>query len=214
MKKYIVSLSTLTAAILMTACGGSEPEKKEMPAEKMEKAPEVCTYAYDNAKTTILWTGFKHTAKVGVKGKLETFEVTAEPNEDPMKVVEGTAFKIATNQINSGDPVRDKKIAEIFFGAMANTEYITGTITSVSETSAKVQLNLNNVEKEIDFGMEMEGEKVVLSGSIDLNDFEAESARLALNEACEAKHTGEDGVSKLWSEVEIKVSTTLTKTCK
>jgi len=44
-------------------------------------------------------------------------------------------------------------------------------------------------------------------------DFGAEAAVAAINKACEALHTGADGISKTWSVVELSIETTLNKNC-
>jgi len=52
-----------------------------------------------------------------------------------------------------------------------------------------------------------------LSGTIDLNSWNAQSSVDSLNVICHDLHIGADGVSKLWSEVDLEIATILSKDC-
>ena len=59
-----------------------------------------------------------------------------------------------------------------------------------------------------------ENEELTLSGTILISDWNGQEALASINQACEIKHTGADGVNKIWDEVAISVKTTLKKECK
>ena len=54
------------------------------------------------------------------------------------------------------------------------------------------------------------GNEFALEGVIDLNLFNGQSAIDSLNYVCKDVHKGADGITKLWPDVAINVSTTLT----
>jgi hypothetical protein len=55
--------------------------------------------------------------------------------------------------------------------------------------------------------------RIALSGVIELGNWSAQPNVDALNKVCYDLHKGADGVSKLWPEVKLEVSTTLNKNC-
>jgi hypothetical protein len=59
----------------------------------------------------------------------------------------------------------------------------------------------------------VEGDTFTFESSIDVSSWNALGGIDALNEVCEDLHKGDDGVSKLWSEVSLKLSTTLNNDC-
>ena len=209
MKKSIISLGLLS--ILMVSCGEST-ESKNIKSTQTEK---VCTYGYDATSTTIGWTAFKFTEKKGVSGVFDEAEVLIANNaEDMFKTLEGASFTIPVTSINSNNPARDEKLKNSFFGSMETTEVISGIVKSINETEATIEISMNGISKDYYGTVSVDGLKVAFSTTIDMVDYEAQHAIDSLNIVCSEKHTSEDGVSKLWSEVDINVETTLVKTCK
>jgi hypothetical protein len=220
--KKLVALPLIAAmALAFTSCGGDEKEEEEEEEKKEDIQIKVCTFSYDNATTKFYWEAYKHTAQNPVNGQIEGVEVTinSETGNTVAELINGASFSLMTNTVNSKDAVRDKKISEIFFGAMANTDAITGTVAvNLDKASAlsgdgTITLKMNDVEKELPMAYKVEGEEVTISANVDFNDWDGADALATLNAACEEKHTGDDGVNKMWPNVKITVKTTLTKNC-
>ncbi|MCG8575524.1 MAG: YceI family protein [Flavobacteriales bacterium] len=203
------------SAILLASCGGQEETEENPEAEENTTTQEeVCTYSYDEGSTVLTWTAFKLTEKVGVNGSFDEINVTANDGaEEMMGVLSGATFEIPVQSVNSQDEVRDPKIREFFFGKMAETTSISGEVTSINETEGTVMIKMNGKEVEYAGDVVVEGEAVTLTLTIDITDFEAQDALDALGEACAEKHTGPDGVTKFWTDVDIAVKTTLVKEC-
>ena len=202
------------ASVLMMSCS-EETTTETAEHEEEVKVEEVCTYKYDAESTVIGWTAFKFTEKTGVKGFFENADVMiANESEDMLQTLSGATFTIPVNTINSQNPERDVKIQEHFFGTMEATEVISGMVKSIDNKTALVDLSMNGKTVEYNGNVTVDGEKVIFETTIDMVDFEAQTSVDALNTVCETLHTGNDGVSKLWSEVDIKVETTLVKDCK
>jgi hypothetical protein len=51
------------------------------------------------------------------------------------------------------------------------------------------------------------------SGSFDMLDFGLKTAFDSIHQACFEKHKGADGVSKTWTEVEVRIAAKVSKTC-
>lgn len=210
MKKLFI----LALPIYLVSCGGSSEEETTNENETPETV-EACTYSYDPEATVLTWTGFKLTEKVGVSGTFDEINVTANDGAENMfDVLNGATFSIPIQSINSQEPTRDPKLRKNFFGVMTETENITGIITNINESMGSIELMINQVEVEYDGKVSVDGEKITWSSTIDMNHFDAGYAIDSLNNVCKERHTGEDGISKLWTEVDIAVSTTLVKTCK
>ena len=204
-------LSALLLLIILGACGGSESEENSEQTE--DQLVEKCTYSYNPEATTLTWTAFKLSDKIGVDGTFNEIKVTTTESDDMFEVLNGATFEIPVNSISTQDTTRDYKIKNSFFGNMNSTEMITGTINSIDKSGATVSIVLNGITKEYDGEIKVDGERITLKTSILITDFDAQVAMDSLSVVCEAKHTGTDGKNKLWEDVDIAVSTILDKTC-
>jgi len=212
MKKSILSIGLLSTILFSCNCSDSCSDSSK--TEVLETT-EVCTFNYNSESTVIGWTAFKFTEKKGVSGIFNESEVLiANPSEDMLQTLAGASFTIPVSSINSENPVRDEKLKNSFFGTMESTEIISGLVKSITDSEAIVEITMNGQSKEYTGTVTTDGLKVSFSATINMTDFEAQHAIDSLNTVCSAEHTSEDGSSKLWSEVDINVETTLVKSCK
>ncbi|MBL4594167.1 MAG: YceI family protein [Flavobacteriales bacterium] len=217
MRKIFLPIAVVTA-LIFTSCGGGE--KSETAEETTtENTEEICFYSYDEAAgAQVRWTAFKTSDKIGVGGQFDQVNVTAgEKSTKITDVLESIKFNIPTSSTNTSNEDRDSKIVASFFGAMNETDIILGQVKSATGDNTSgtctFYLTINNIEKETVLDYTVEGSTVKLTGEIDMVDFGAEGAVASLNEICGALHTGEDGVTKTWSVVELAIETTLKKDC-
>ena len=197
-------------SILAISCGGESTDAVE-ENENMES----CVYRYDESTTTVNWTAFKFTERKGVGGTFNSVNVLiSEASENMFNTLTGATFTIPVKEVNSKNPDRDLKIKTHFFGSMQSTDFISGLIKSINETSAIIEITMNGMSNDYEGLVNIEGEKITFSTTINLDHFEAQVSVDSLNSVCNDLHKGADGVSKLWSEVEISVETTLKKECK
>ena len=201
----------LGLAPLMLACGGSGEEEEATEEEVVTE--EKCTYSYDAESTVLTWTAFKLTEKVGVDGTFDEINVTANESDDMFGVLTGATFEIPVSSVNTQDAERDAKLRNSFFGNFESTGMITGSINSIDGSSASVSITINGQTKDYEGEVSVEGETVTMKAVMDILDFDGQVAMDSLGVVCAEKHTGPDGVNKLWSDVAIAVKTTLVKNC-
>ena len=215
MKKLILPFAVF-AAFTITSCGGEKTTTEEHSEATTE---DICFYAYDEvAGAQVHWTAFKTSEKKPVGGQFNQVNVTVgEKSTKITDVLKTIKFNIPTASTNSANEDRDAKLINSFFGAMDATDLIIGQAKNAEgdneSGTCTFYLTLNNVEKEVILNYTVEDAALKLTGEIDLVDFSAESAIESLNKVCELLHTGEDGVSKTWSVVELSIETTLNKVC-
>jgi hypothetical protein len=180
--------------------------------------PQVCVKKYSYNSTSVTWTAYKFTSKVGLRGTFSEVNVLgAKSNEeDWKKVLLNAVFTIPTKSVNTNLDYRDDNIRNYFFNKMVSTENIEGKITSIDENEAIVEIRMNgNI-----FPMKMlvnRNENVVSFNSvIDLNDWKAKPSMDSLQAFCYDLHKGTDGISKFWPDVKLEISTLLkvTEDCK
>jgi len=160
--------------------------------------------------TTIFWTGYKTNDKIPVKGKFTKFEVTvSKPAKSVREAIDGVEFSIPVSSLFSNEESRDTKLKEMFFGVMDQTTFLSGTLKIVSDSVVNVNLKMNGVSKEFPLSYFISGQMLSMEGSINVEDWNAQVAIASLHSVCEDKHTGNDGVSKTWSEVAINVESYL-----
>lgn len=219
--KRISILSLVLSSFLMVACSGNNEESgaKDAAAPSVEEATaSSCTYTRGEGMPEVLWIAYKYTEKVGVKGQFEEVTVSnTGSGENIAAVLKGATIDINTTSSNSGDPTRDPKIKETFFGGLSNGEQIQGVITGVSgdEQSGSIEANItmNGEEKPASGSYEMQGDQLELKFDLNVETWSAMDALNALNEVCEDLHKGADGKSILWPDVTVYVTTSLIKNC-
>lgn len=214
MKKTFLSLMVISSAILYSCAGGEQ--KTEEPAVIAEP---ICFYEFDKtATTTVKWTAFKTTEKKAVGGAFAQVNVTAgEKSTKITDVLQTIKFTIPTSSTNTENPDRDAKIVESFFGTMESTDLIIGQVKLAEGDNVAgkctVFLTMNNIEKEVVLDYTVAENIVSLKGEIDLVNWSGDAAIAALNKVCKDLHKGEDGVTKLWSVVELNIESALKKEC-
>jgi len=200
----------LIVVLLVNACSSSTKKSDESAT-----ATEDCIYNYIDQSTDFTWTAYKFTTKKGVNGTFDDLIViSAEDAKSLNELLNSVKFTINSGSVNSNEPARDLKIAEFFFGTMANTTLINGELKDVDGTKAIVALTLNDLTLDVPATLAMSGDTVKLTATVDLKAFKAEEAVAMLNKVCSEKHTGEDGKSIFWDVVDINVKAVVKKACK
>ena len=92
---------------------------------------------------------------------------------------------------------------------MKNTEVISGSINMINETSGSVELTMNGISQTLPMTYVISDQMVTIEAIMDLDNWQAQLAIEALNTVCKDLHSGDDGISKTWSEVKIEVATYL-----
>ncbi|MGB0914881.1 MAG: YceI family protein [Crocinitomicaceae bacterium] len=211
MKKAIFIAAGMSILLGFTSCksDGSEAEN-----EVVENNTPACFYSYNEGSTNFEWTAFKTTAKVGVAGGFNEIEVVSESSDDPMAVLKSMSFTMNTASVETNNEDRNLKVATHFFETI-NTSEIIGNVISIDEETGKciIKINMNAMSVDVEGDYTFEDNKFTFDTMIDVAAWNGIAGIDALNEICKDLHTGEDGVSKLWSEVQLSFSTTLKSDC-
>ncbi|CAG5086638.1 YceI family protein [Parvicella tangerina] len=223
MKKITYILPLFVAALLIS-CGGEETTTEDTsPETSQEKegttSDETTTtnlYSIDPSTAAVKWTGFKTPEKIGVDGEFKTFSLSGYNNNAPSiwELMTGTEITLDISSTKTGDEARDGKIINSFFGSMTNTEQIVASITTMeanaddqSKGIAQVEISMNDVTftqgmswtYREDLGM------FILSGVVNVSDWNAITALDKLTEVCFEKHQG-----KTWPDVEVRANVKVT----
>ncbi|MFK5958134.1 MAG: YceI family protein [Lutibacter sp.] len=201
MKKVLTISLLLLTIITISSCKNKE---------KKENTPIKKGYTVEAKTTTINWIAYKTTNKVPVKGQFT--EVTIENSKKSSTVQEalnGLKFDISVNSIFTKDTIRDAKLKKFFFGTMKDTNSISGIISMNNETSGTVELTMNGISKVLPVTYVISDNMVTIEAVMNLDNWQAQLAIETLNTACKDLHSGDDGISKTWSEVKIEVTTSL-----
>ncbi len=204
MKKTLLILS-LAVATLSYSCKETKKEKKaEEPTVTMEKEN---LFSLVSDSTKVSFVAYKTTEKKPVGGEFKTITITElNTGETPLEILNGSKFSIPVSSLFTNDATgtRDPKITEFFFGAMKDTELISGTF-KVDGDQPSIDVTLNGETANIPLEVTANSEtSYSFSGVMDLKKWNASDAVASLNKVCEVLHTGPDGVSKTWDEVAVK----------
>ncbi len=175
-------------------------------------ARAACTVELDPSTLVVGWKAFKFVSKSGVDGRFTKVSVngptTGKSVEDILKKLE---LVIDTTSVETLNPVRNNTLKEKFFKVLKTAEI------RAKVKGSKLVLQVNGVKREVDAKIEQDASsgKATLHSQIDvLKDFKADKAFESIHEACKVLHTGPDGVSKTWSEVELSAEAVFKSNCK
>lgn len=211
MKRSIIVFTFASLFMGLTGCQGKSDAEQ---TEETSKKETSCEYSYDAEKSVLEWTAFKFTEKTPVKGTFNEINIEGmEKSTNPKKMIESLKFSISTASVETQNEDRNGKIAKLFFGTIG-TEKITGEVKSLSDNGkAVIVIEMNKMKQEVMGDYTLEDGKFSFNATIDVLKWNASSGITALNTECKDLHTGTDGKSKLWSEVDLSFSTELLSDC-
>ncbi|OIQ39978.1 MAG: hypothetical protein BM563_03660 [Bacteroidetes bacterium MedPE-SWsnd-G1] len=204
MKKNILSLIILSVLFVSVSC------KKEVKSED-KKAPEN-SYTLDSKSAKIGWTAYKTTDKLAVKGEFTDLNLKiGKSTSNPIELINSTEFNIPVSSIFTNNDDRDSKLKQFFFGAMKNTTALTGKLHINEDKTGTLTVTMNGISNEVPITYTLENNEFILTGTMDLNNWDGQEAIASINKACFDLHKGADGVSKTWDDVQIDASINLIK---
>ena len=208
MKKGIIWSLAIAGTMVFASCGGNEE------VEVDETPLEICFYTYDSTATEFAWTAYKTTAKVGVGGTFNEISITSDgTSDDATALIESMKFSMKTASVETNNEERNGKIANLFFGVL-NTPTIDGRVKNLNdEGKAIIEVTMNGVTADVEGDYTFVDGKFSFDTAVDVSIWNAMLGIQTLNTACEELHSGEDGVTKLWSEVTLSFSTQLISDC-
>ena len=203
---YLIIAAGLT---VFSACSTATNNDKEEGENQ-----ESCNYTIDDQPLNFKWTAYKFTNKTGVNGSFDDLIVTSADDAASLnELLNSVGFAINTGSVNSNEVTRDLKIAQFFFGTMANTSVINGELNDIKDGKATISLTMNDLTIDVPGTIEISGDTIKLHSTIDFKAFDAAEAISMLNQVCSEKHTGEDGKSVFWDVVDINVQALYKKEC-
>ena len=208
MKK--VSVLLIALALSLSAC---KNEKKETKTESTVETAATQNFVVKPEGTSVKWTAYKTTEKKPVGGVFKILNFDNKKGATPQEALNNLSFSIPVSSVFTNDATntRDAKIITSFFGAMLDTEILKGTI-KVNNNAYVASITMNGVTKDLPLTVSItEERRVSMTGTMNLNDWNALGALESLNKVCFDLHKGPDGVSKTWEDVAIEVNTFLRK---
>lgn len=162
---------------------------------------------YQDSKTTLKWTAYKTTDKIGVNGTFNNIIIENNKKGESIEdVISSTKFSIPTSTVFTGNIPRDLLIEKYFFGAMMNTDTIYGSFLSAKDGKGLVTIKMNDVEFKNKFTYTFENDSLNIKSSLLLDNWNGFAALSSLHEQCFDKHKGPDGVSKTWPDVDLEIT--------
>ena len=124
------------------------------PPWSYAKPTSSCFYKIEPGSEHVEWTAFKTSQKIGVTGSFSGVEFTHQKKAETIQgLFESISFKIETEMLQTGLPLRDIKIAKYFFGHMLGEGNITGKVTKFlgQEGKAHAMIEMNKKIEDLFF---------------------------------------------------------------
>jgi len=165
-----------------------------------------------DSTATVKWTAYKTTDKKPVSGVFKTINIKKSASGATAELaLNNLEFSIPVSSIFSNNQDRDNILKNIFFGVMANTSLLTGTIHATADHQGSLDVNMNGINKNLLLTFKTKGDTVNFKGVMSLANWNAGAALDSLNKACKDLHKGPDGISKTWDDVLIEASVVVKK---
>jgi len=184
---------------------------------------DTCKFDLDTSSAKVTWTAFKTTQKVQVAGSFTSVDYSGSVSQQKSlnALLKGIHAKIAVKDATSsttGNPARDQTLFDHFFSKLAPNAVIEGKVKKITGDDHEGTLDLGLV---INRKSHVVSAHYILSpdgqleakASFDLLDFALSGPLDELHHACEALHKGADGVSKTWSNIDIKFNAHVNQKC-
>jgi len=188
------------------SCGTNNSSKKTEETEK--ESPKVAenTIKIATESAIMKWTAYKFKEKAGVGGSFDTLNIDSKTdNGTPEQILLGGSISIPTSSVNSNNEIRDPKIKKSFFGTF-NTPEIKGKILSAADGKGEIEFSMNGLSVNVPYTYNVNDAALRIKTSLDVTNWNGGAAIAALNKVCEALHTGEDGTSVLWPDVDVTLT--------
>jgi hypothetical protein len=200
--------------ILITTISCKDTKKSNEESTPEAQSTEA-NYSLINDSTKVSFTAYKTTDKVAVGGEFKEITLTnSGQGKTAFEALNGTKFSIPVSSLFTNDATgtRDPKILKFFFGVMKNTELISGEFKVTGENNCSIDVTLNGKTANIPLKYtENSDTSLAFDGVMNLENWDGLAAVASINKACEALHTGKDGISKTWSEVAVHADVLLNK---
>ena len=206
-------IKLIALALVVLAGYSCKDAKKEKEKEVKEMASESFTLVKDSTKVS--FTAYKTSEKLPVGGKFMKISIKDSKNgASALEALNGTEFGIPVSSLFTNDATgtRDPKLLEFFFGAMQDTEIISGVFKTDADNKCSIDVTMNGETSNIPLEYTITAEtSITFNGTLNLEDWNALEAVASINKACKELHTGTDGVTKTWSDVAVQAQVLLQK---
>jgi len=167
---------------------------------------ETCIHSIKPGSQKLTWTGYKYTEKAAVSGTFDKIIFTQknEGAESMADLIDSIEFVIDTNSTNSGNAARDSTLKKTIFGYLKTPNTISGKFKNTTQLDTVSEISVNE-DMEIQLNLDAKDGKLVATGSLDLLNNDLKKSYDSVHLACKGLHTGDDGVSKTWTTVDLKV---------
>jgi len=167
---------------------------------------ETCLHSIEPGTEKLTWTGYKYTKKAAVSGTFDKIVFTQKSGgaESMANLLNSIEFVVDTNSTNSGNAARDATLKKTVFGYLENPNTISGKFKNATQLDLVAELTANE-KMEIKLKLEAQDGKLIATGALDLLQNGLKKSYDSVHLACKGLHTGEDGVSKTWSTVDLKI---------
>ncbi len=177
---------------------------------------DSCIYKYDALGSTITWTAYKFTSKVGVSGNLEQFKITPSQQDchNIDDVLRGAKIQLTATTLYGDTAQQSITLRNMFFGKL-KSNIVTGEVLTVNseKKSAEISLTFNNVTRTMLCDYTTSKTRIEIMTTLNLEDFNAENCIDSLQTACGEYHKGDDGIMMTWLDVDVKVAANLKRYC-
>ncbi len=149
MKKTIIAIPFLLLVVFGLSCNTSKKENKEDNSIETKIMLGKTTYSIDTSGTSVKWTAYKFTDKLGVSGTFDELRLRLKKDSGPIdELLKNAEVTINTMSVNSGNEIRDPKLRTSFFNVF-KTDTIFAKILDAGDGKGALELEMNDTSNDV-----------------------------------------------------------------
>jgi polyisoprenoid-binding protein YceI len=198
----------ISLLVLLTVIAVASPDSAG------NSSAEHCVCLSEQVAPEFNWTAFKFSEKTGVSGVFSDMQVKSRHDAHTLEdFIAAGEFTASVNSVATGNPIRDETLRKSFFSLFA-TDKLRGSVAHVEGDTFTLNIEMNGEKKPVKFEYKFSDDGTFrASSAFDMLEFGLKQAHESIHTACEKLHTGPDGVSKTWTEVELNIKATIKSDC-
>lgn len=195
MRKFIILIIFLSTKFLYAQCDNANLKR----------------FSYDVKSAVISGTGFKFTERVGVTATFSNYILASKNIDKSLKgLLKKTRVFVDLQSIDSKNEIRDNNLKTSLLLHLKPVEI---KVKDVKKNQLITDVIINDIAKEVIFNYRFIDNKVVAKADIDVLAYNMENNIKSLKLKCKKLHIGKDGVSKTWSDFDLKVEVPIIESC-
>lgn len=180
--------------------------------EPFKDAPN-CVHNLDVDSTKVIWKAYKFSERVSVTGHFDSLSIQSPEKATIAQLLTGTQISFPLASVRTDLLERDDNIRKFFVAGIAEQGRVHAQVQAVQGSSVWVVIRLNGRQQVFPMTWSVDSGALLINGKIELDSFALTENISRLSQGVAPMHTGSDGLSKMWPDIDLTIQSPLHSHC-